>query len=84
MCVCAPGRVNVHGELVKGSNAVSSFYIKPLDWSIIIPGTHHFLFSQSVFLLRLPCFLSPSLTTCVSLASVYCRSNDPPCSELSA
>lgn len=46
------GRVYVCGELVKAGNA-SRCYIEPLDWSIIILGTHPFLFSLSVSLLRL-------------------------------
>lgn len=39
----APDRVNVCGELVKAGNA-SPCYIEPLDWSIIILGTHPFPF----------------------------------------
>lgn len=53
----APDRVNVCGELVKAGNASPS-YIEPLDWSFIILGTHLFLFSLSVSLLRLPRFLA--------------------------
>lgn len=39
----APDRVNVCGELVKAGNA-SPCYTEPLDWSIIILGTHPFPF----------------------------------------
>lgn len=44
-------RVNVCGELVKAGNAIPC-YMEPLDWSIIILGTHPFLF--------LPVCLSPA------------------------
>ncbi len=47
----APDRVNVCGELVKAGNAIPC-YIEPLDWSIIILGTHPLSF--------LPVCLSPA------------------------
>lgn len=53
----ATDHVNVCGELVKAGNA-SPCYIEPLDWSIIILGTHPFLFSLSVPLQRLLRFLA--------------------------
>lgn len=46
-----PDRVTVCGELVKAGNA-SPCYIEPLDWAIIILGTHPFSF--------LPVCLSPA------------------------
>lgn len=63
----APDRVNVCGELVKAGNT-SLCYIEPLDWSIIILGTHPFLFSLSVSLQRLLCFLAlpRSVALCIS------------------
>lgn len=72
MCVCiyknradadcfGTGHVYVSCELVKAGNA-SLCYIGPLDWSIIILGTHPSLFSPSVSLRRLLRFLAlPSL-----------------------
>lgn len=51
-----PDCVNVRGELVKAGNA-SPCCIEPLDWRIIILGTHP-LFSPSVPLLRLLGFLA--------------------------
>lgn len=46
---CKPDRVTVCGELVKAGNA-SPRCVEPLDWSIIILGTHPCLFSLSVSL----------------------------------
>lgn len=72
MCVCiyknradtdcfGTGHVYERCELVKAGN-VSLCYIGPLDWSIIILGTHPSLFSPSVSLRRLLRFLAlPSL-----------------------
>lgn len=86
VCVCvyvalALGRVKVCGELVKAGNA-SPCYTEPLDWSIIILGTHPLLFSVSL------CCVSstslPSLAPSFSLSLGYCSFNDLPCSELSA
>lgn len=59
------GRATVCGELVKAGNA-SRRCIEPLDWPIIILGTHPCLFSPVCgSLLRLPC--PPSLTCSVVL-----------------
>lgn len=92
MCVCvcmclyiyvalALGRVKVCGELVKAGNA-SPCFTEPLDWSIIILGTHPLLFSVS--LCCVSSVSSPSLAPSFSPSLGYCSFNDLPCSELSA
>lgn len=53
-------RVNVCGELVKAGNT-SPHYIEPLDWSIIILGTHPLLLSLASPLLPRPPLLCGSL-----------------------
>lgn len=79
----AQGRATVCGELVKAGNA-SRRCIEPLDWPIIILGTHLCLFSPSV---ALSC-VSPAhprlLAPWFSKSLGYCSPNDLPCSELGA
>lgn len=73
----AQGRATVCDELVKAGNA-SRGCIEPLDWPIIILGTHPCLFSC----------VSPAhphlLAPWFSKSLGYCSPNDLPCSELGA
>lgn len=61
----AQGRVKVCGKLVKAGNA-SPCFTEPLDWSIIILGTHPLLFSMS--LCCVSSISSPSLAPSFSLS----------------
>lgn len=59
------GRVKACGRLVKAGNA-SPWHTEPLDWSIIILGTHPLLFNR-LPLLRLLRFLAPPCSVVLSI-----------------